>query len=263
MATFVLIPGAGGQAWQWHRVIPRLEALGHRVAAMDYPQQPGDGLARHVDVAVEALGAAGGRDGGPLVVVALSLGGFIGPQVCERVDADLLVLLNAMVPRPGEPASAWWAAVGHAEARLEAAARAGRAPDAPFDPREEFFHDVPADVVATAFEGPPPPEPTEAMFTEPWPLASWPAVATRFVQGRDDRFFPSAFQRRVVADRLGPDVAFEEIPGGHLAALSQPDVLAGVLDDYQREVAAADQVAGTGAGAGAAAAGDRGRSATG
>jgi pimeloyl-ACP methyl ester carboxylesterase len=243
MATFVLIPGAGGQAWQFHRLIPRLAALGHRAAAMDYPQEPGAGLARHVDAAVEALEAAGGRDDGPLVVVALSLGGFIGPQVGARLDADLLVLLNAMVPRPGEPASAWWAAVGHDEARVEAAARAGRAPDAPFDLREEFFHDVPADVVATAFEGPPPPEPTEAMFTEPWPLSSWPAVPTRFLQGSDDRFFPPAFQRRVVADRLGPEVAFEEIPGGHLVALSQPAVLADRLDAYQREIAA-DQAAG-------------------
>lgn len=28
-ATFVLVPGAGGQAWYWHRVVPELEARGH------------------------------------------------------------------------------------------------------------------------------------------------------------------------------------------------------------------------------------------
>ena len=49
----------------------------------------------------------------------------------------------------------------------------------------------------------------------------------RFLQGRDDRFFPLEFQRRVVADRLG--IPVEELPGGHLIALSQPKVLADAL----------------------------------
>ena len=31
MATFVLIPGAGGDPWEWHRLAPELEALGHEV----------------------------------------------------------------------------------------------------------------------------------------------------------------------------------------------------------------------------------------
>ncbi len=29
MSTFVLIPGAGGAAWYWHRVVPLLRAAGH------------------------------------------------------------------------------------------------------------------------------------------------------------------------------------------------------------------------------------------
>ena len=52
----------------------------------------------------------------------------------------------------------------------------------------------------------------------------WPDVPTRVLAGRDDRFFPAEFQRRIAADRLGLDV--EEIPGGHLAALSRPAELA-------------------------------------
>jgi len=38
--------------------------------------------------------------------------------------------------------------------------------------------------------------------------------------GRDDRFFPLEFQRRVARDRLG--IAAEAVPGGHLAALAHP-----------------------------------------
>ena len=29
MATFVLVPGAGGMAWYWHRVAPLIRAAGH------------------------------------------------------------------------------------------------------------------------------------------------------------------------------------------------------------------------------------------
>ncbi|WP_429727778.1 alpha/beta fold hydrolase [Amycolatopsis thermalba] len=52
-------------------------------------------------------------------------------------------------------------------------------------------------------------------------------MPTRFVQGRDDRFFPLEFQRRVVRERLGLEL--DEIPGGHLAALSRPRELADLL----------------------------------
>ena len=29
MSAYVLIPGAGGDAWYWHRVVPLLQAAGH------------------------------------------------------------------------------------------------------------------------------------------------------------------------------------------------------------------------------------------
>ena len=65
---------------------------------------------------------------------------------------------------------------------------------------DAFFHDVPADVkeAATAEE----PAQSGTPLDEPWPLESWPDVPTRFVQGRDDRFFPLEFQRRVVRERV-------------------------------------------------------------
>ena len=37
MAHYILIPGAGGTAWLWHRVIPLLEAKGHHATAVDLP----------------------------------------------------------------------------------------------------------------------------------------------------------------------------------------------------------------------------------
>jgi pimeloyl-ACP methyl ester carboxylesterase len=80
------------------------------------------------------------------------------------------------------------------------------------------------------------------MFAEPEPVQSgtpfekassfekWPDVPTRFLQGRDDRFLPLEFQRRVVRERLG--IAVDEMPGGHLLALSRPRELADRLEGY-------------------------------
>jgi hypothetical protein len=43
----------------------------------------------------------------------------------------------------------------------------------------------------------------------------------------EDRLFPVAFQRQVAHDRLGLDPVV--LPGGHLAALSQPDAVTAAL----------------------------------
>jgi pimeloyl-ACP methyl ester carboxylesterase len=225
VATYVLIPGAGGSAWYWHRLVPELRRHGHDVVAVDLPAADDSaGLAEYADAVVEAIGDRTG-----LVVVAQSLGGFTAPLVCDRLPVDLLVLLNAMVPAPGESAGEWWSNTGQARARAEAAARGGRAVG-DFDPLIDFFHDVAADVTAEAMAtGEPAQSPT--LFAQPWPLKSWPDVPTRFLQGCDDRFFPIEFQRRVARERLG--IAVDEMPGGHLVALSQPEDLAGRLEAYR------------------------------
>jgi pimeloyl-ACP methyl ester carboxylesterase len=222
MTTFVLVPGAGGQAWYWHRLVPELEARGHEAIAVDLPS--GDdtaGFAEYADAVVAAIG--GRRDG--LVLVAQSMGGFTVPLVAERLPVEGIVLLNAMVPKPGESGGEWWGTTGQAAARAAYAEREGRSADG-FDPVVDFLHDAPPDVVEVAMaaeivqSGTP--------FEKPWPLAAWPDVPTRFLQGREDRFFPLEFQRRVVAERL-PGVEVEELPGGHLLALSRPVELADAL----------------------------------
>lgn len=37
MRTFVLIPGAGGDPWYWHRVVSLLQEVGHDAVAVDRP----------------------------------------------------------------------------------------------------------------------------------------------------------------------------------------------------------------------------------
>jgi hypothetical protein len=71
-------------------------------------------------------------------------------MVCERVPVDLLVMVAAMVPKPGESGGEWWSNTRHKEAQREQDLRDGRDPDAPFDVKTVFFHDVPEDVVEEA-----------------------------------------------------------------------------------------------------------------
>ena len=229
MATYVLIHGSGADSWYWHRVAPQLSRGGHDVVTPDLPTADDSaGLSEYADTVVDAIG-----DQRDLVLVAQSLAGFIAPLVCARVPVTLVVLVAAMVPRPGESPGDWFANTGWARARREHAEREGREISDDVDVMTEFFHDVPADVVTETFSRPEPMQ-SDTPFGQPWPLNAWPDVPTRFVLCRDDRFFPADFMRRVVRERLGttPD----EIASGHLPALSQPEELARRLENYRASV---------------------------
>ena len=115
MATYALIPGAGGDAWQWHLVASELEAMGHVAVAVTLPTGDDDaGWNEYADTVAAAIG-----DRRDVVLVAQSLAGFTAPLVCERRPVDLIVLLNAMIPLPGETGSDWWSNVGSGEAMRE------------------------------------------------------------------------------------------------------------------------------------------------
>jgi pimeloyl-ACP methyl ester carboxylesterase len=228
MTSFLLIPGAGGSAWYWHLVVRELADRGHVALAVDLPAHDDSaGFAEYADVAVAA--AEDRLDQSDLVVVGQSMGGFTAPLVCDRLSARLLVLLNAMTPRPGESGGQWWANTGSRQARQEQADRDGRTLDDDPQMTETFFHDVPDAVREEAFARGEPDQ-SETPFVKPWPLKSWPDVPTRFLAATGDRLFPIEFQRRVVAARLG--IPVDEMPGGHLVALSRPVEVAERLIAY-------------------------------
>jgi pimeloyl-ACP methyl ester carboxylesterase len=214
---FVLVPGAGGAAWYWHRVVPMLEVIGHSTVAVDLPGDSEDaGLPEY---AALTIAAARGHD--EVVLVAQSLGGFTVPLVAaELVDEGrppaAIILVNAMIPAPGETPGAWWDDVGQSDARV-AAAEAGGWP-VEFDLDTYFLHDVDPAVSALG-ERHQRPE-ADAVFASVFGLERWPDVATFVVSGADDRFFPLDFQQRVARARLG--VEPRVVPGGHLVALSRP-----------------------------------------
>jgi pimeloyl-ACP methyl ester carboxylesterase len=213
MAVFVCIHGAGGRGSDWDLVAAELTPRGHEVVGVDLPCEEEVGLDTYADAVVDQID--GRRDG--LVLVAQSLGGLTAPLVAARVPVELLVLVAAMVPRPGESGGAWWTNTGHAAAFA--------AQDLPDDSDETVYvHDVPPAVLAAAT---PPRNQTGTILEDPWPLPAWPDVPTRFLVCRDDRFFPADWLRGVVRDRLG--IEADEIPGGHCPYLAQPRALADAL----------------------------------
>lgn len=216
MTTFVLVPGAGGSAWYWQRVVPLIERAGHEAIAVGLPaEDESAGLNEYADLIV---GAAAGRD--DVVLVGMSLGGFTVPMAAARRAVRSAVLVNAMIPVPGETAGQWWGNTGWAEAMRAAAEAGGYGPE--FDEEEYFLHDVPPELLATGEK--PRPE-ADAAFTSVCEFTDWPPV--RAVAGADDRFFPPEFQRRQARDRLG--IEADVLPGGHLMAVSRPDELATYL----------------------------------
>jgi pimeloyl-ACP methyl ester carboxylesterase len=128
-ATYGLLPGAGGSAWYWHLVEAELRRRGHDVVGVDLPaDDPQAGLAEYAEVALEAI-----ADAPQLVLVAQSLAGFTAPLVCERREVGLLVLVNAMIPVPGETAGEWWSNTGHESPKRANDVAHGRPADSGFD----------------------------------------------------------------------------------------------------------------------------------
>lgn len=228
MATYVLIHGASSDSWYWHRVVPLLRAAGHDVVAPDLPiSDPDAGISEYADAVDAALGDHVPDD---LIVVAQSFGSFTATVLSRRVPLKLLVFLSAMAPKEGETPGEWWEATDYTRARQASDTRLGLPEDA--DLKTVFFHDVPAEVVAEAWERGEVPQ-AERAFAPP-PMPALPAdLPIRFLVGRDDRFFPVDFQRRVVQERLG--FAPDEMEGGHLPALAHPEELVRRLERYRVE----------------------------
>ena len=208
MATFVLIHGGGGSAWDWHLVAAELRERGHDPIAVDLPcENESAGWSQYVDVVVQAIGTR--RD---TVVVGHSLGGFTAPLVCARTEVDLLVLVAAMIPAPGEAFADWWANADHQDAGHD----------------DVFYHDVPPELAAEArLRGR---DEASRALQEPWPLSAWPETPTRYLLCQEDRMFPAAWARGHAARRL--DIEADEMSGGHYVTLSRPRELADRLVGY-------------------------------
>jgi len=107
MTTFVLIHGAAHGGWCWHKVVPLLEAAGHKAIAPDLLGLGADltpvaeiSLKHWVDQVVALVEA----QPEPVVLVGHSRGGLIVSEVAERVPDRVIrvVYLTAFLLADGQ-----------------------------------------------------------------------------------------------------------------------------------------------------------------
>lgn len=106
MSTFVLIHGAWHGAWCWNKVVPLLEAAGHRAVTLDLPGHGMDGTDRRrvtMDTCAARIVEALHKQTEPAVLVGHSMGGAAISQAAEQEPSliGLLVYLAAYVPADG------------------------------------------------------------------------------------------------------------------------------------------------------------------
>ena len=213
MSTFVLIHGAGDVGWYWHLVEAELRARGHDVVAPDLPGDDDSLELRTTPTRWSPPSATAGTWSSSAIVrrVHRAAGRRPAPGRCPGVR-------GRHGPGPGEAPGDWWERTGYRQAVEEQAARDGGVTGSD-DPYVCYYHDVPRELATLAMSKERA-HPSQASMASPWPLDALPDVPTRFVLCTEDRFFPAAFLRRVVAERLG--IVPDEIAAGHCVALSRP-----------------------------------------
>ena len=228
MTTFALVHGAWHNATCWHPAASVLRQRGHEVITMDLPcTDPAAGLEEYATTVLDAIG-----DAPDVVLVGHSLGGLTVPIVASRRPVRELVLLAALVPRPGmsmaddvagipDVFTAEWATYSAAQT-TDARGAAVWEPEAA---AEVFYHDCSPEQTASA---------VAQLRAQAWtpalqasPLAAYPQVPVHAIVCAEDRCLQADTCARLAEERFGARVT--RLGGGHSPMIAQPEALADAL----------------------------------
>jgi pimeloyl-ACP methyl ester carboxylesterase len=112
MSTYLLIHGAWHGGWCWRKVVPLLEAKGHRVFA---PDLPGHGDDRTATASItlknytDRICEIARVQAEPVILVGHSMGGIAITQASENCHTQIgaLVYVCAFLPRNGDSLVTW------------------------------------------------------------------------------------------------------------------------------------------------------------
>jgi pimeloyl-ACP methyl ester carboxylesterase len=112
MSTYLLIHGAWHGGWCWRKVVPLLEAKGHRALAPDLPGHGNDGTpAASVTLKSYAyrICEIASAQTEPVILAGHSMGGIAITQAAENCSEKIgaLVYLCAFLPRNGDRLMTW------------------------------------------------------------------------------------------------------------------------------------------------------------
>lgn len=227
----VLVHGSELGAWLWDRLVPHLE---RPALAVDLPGRgahPADRRTVRLGDAVEAVVAdVEASELDRVVLVAHSFSGVLMPAVAERLGDRVaaIVLVAASVPQAGRS----WAGLLPLPQRLVLRAIYTLRPAGVLSPEGENRRTLCNDLD----------EPTTAWFLaqrvpeaprlllDPVSTATFPdGVPLHYLRLGQDQSIGEEARERMIA-RL-PGVPVHDLDTGHLPMLSQPETLAGLLDD--------------------------------
>jgi pimeloyl-ACP methyl ester carboxylesterase len=112
MPTYLLIHGAWHGGWCWRRVVPLLEAKGHKAVAPDLPGH-GDDQTPTAIVTLKSYAdricRIAGEQTEPVILVGHSMGGVAITQAAENCPKQIraLVYMCAFLPRNGDSLTTW------------------------------------------------------------------------------------------------------------------------------------------------------------
>lgn len=112
MSTFLLIHGAWHGGWCWRKVVPLLEAKGHKVLAPDLPghgNDPTPAAGVTLQDYADRICKLAGAQSAPVTLVGHSMGGVAITQAAENCSTRIasLVYLCAFLPRNADSLMTW------------------------------------------------------------------------------------------------------------------------------------------------------------
>ncbi|HTC06849.1 MAG TPA: alpha/beta hydrolase [Xanthobacteraceae bacterium] len=213
----VLVHGLFADGSSWSEVIPRLQAAGLNVTAV---QNPLTTLPEAVDAALRVLA----RQDGPTVLAGHSFSGMIVTDAGVYPNVSAVVYVAARAPDAGED----YTALAQKFPAPPASAGIVFDGDEGFLSKEAFLHDFAGDLPETK---------AKALYAVQWPFhktlltgktthAAWRSKPSWYAVSTEDRTINPDLER-FMAKRMGAKTI--EVKASHVSLISQPETIANLI----------------------------------